>query len=89
MRTKHTPGPWRIETGGFVVARDKLLVANTLHQQNDGEERANGRLIASGPELLESVRRLWAAIENGTVDSEHYQLRAMVRRVFAKVEGAQ
>jgi hypothetical protein len=60
--SKHTPGPWQcFETeagearinpvrGGFLVA--KCDTRNPF----DEEQRANARLIAAAPELLEALR---------------------------------
>ena len=64
--SKHTPGPWRIDEWGDIVAglRD---IAETAHIWNDGGDdtlpemrRANARLIAAAPDLLAACTALVA-----------------------------
>ena len=62
----HTPGPWEYDRG-FIVAPDPggrhadIYVAETVHADDEGriaspeELDANGRLIASAPELLQAL----------------------------------
>ena len=66
MEAKHTPGPWKIEVelgsrhGEFLIAKDAgdrgrgIAVAET--RTGSGSERANARLIAAAPELLEACQ---------------------------------
>ena len=69
--TGHTPGPWVRSTGGRcdVRALNRLtgqMIANTLFVRHDcadrerkvSECRANARLIAAAPELLEVAKRV-------------------------------
>lgn len=73
MTTQHTPGPWRPFTR-YVMANGRFLAkafeANdaTEHpgfipaqepQQTQAEAAANARLIASAPELLAALERLY------------------------------
>ena len=64
MRTNHTPGPWHVVTIdgsiGSVEAEDGSAVAQaqprgTLRNPDHNERRANTRLIAAAPELLEAL----------------------------------
>lgn len=80
MDTKHTPGPWEIEsdpwhydTLSFVVGGakvdDKRCIQRQLGVSVGGfaappEQEANARLIAAAPELLEALQ---AAVECGLV----------------------
>jgi hypothetical protein len=55
MKTKHTQGEW--ETQGTAVFSNNKLVANCV---SDGihfteEDKANAKLIAAAPELLEAL----------------------------------
>ena len=67
---QHTPGPWKIEVelgsrhDEFLIAKDAgdrgrgIAIAET--RTGSGSERANARLIAAAPELLEALQRLSA-----------------------------
>lgn len=53
MNTKHTPGPWVLdETWGLIVASDGTEIA-ACHSGI----KANARLIAVAPEMLEVLKR--------------------------------
>ncbi len=68
-RIQHTSGPWRINSGGRILAqwgigRDLFVgmivgetpVAAVVHDgSGDMEAQANARLIAAAPELLEAL----------------------------------
>ena len=54
--TKHTPGPWRYVDGYFdcdVWAGNKMVLSYERHPTD--EDRANARLMAAAPELLEAL----------------------------------
>ena len=56
MTTKHTPGPWHIANGVQIRSnRDQIA---KIWMMRDGEGRANARLIASAPDLLEALIEL-------------------------------
>ena len=92
----HTPGPWQIEdctTGEstglrFEVGTEDSVIARTT----DGwkEARANARLIAAAPELLEQCKLfekvLCELVVMGEADIED---RDKLREVLAKVEGGE
>jgi hypothetical protein len=66
--SKHTPGPWELggpctmDTCGTVVDQNGREVA-TIDNRNDLDmERANARLIAAAPELLQSCMDALAVI---------------------------
>lgn len=66
---QHTPGPWAIESGGlnrYVVEESTGNVLASLnypsHRDIDNE-RANARLIAAAPELLQALELAKATIE--------------------------
>lgn len=66
MSAKHTPGPWEVyETDdafhssaevGVCCANGERDVAYTLNGNNRDAARANARLIAAAPELLEHLK---------------------------------
>lgn len=67
---QHTPGPWQVEArkGETWVCRSDSAVLARLGAAK--EIRANARLIAAAPELLEAVRALMSDIEQGADPSD-------------------
>lgn len=66
---KHTPGPWKVTDNNYTLGVEtedgKYSVCDVClsngETRNDAEEdKANARLIASAPELLEALK--WAMI---------------------------
>jgi hypothetical protein len=53
--TKHTPGPWQLSKSGEVVYAGVLSVATTHGHHNP---KANAKLIAAAPDLLEALQWL-------------------------------
>jgi len=98
-KEKHafTPGPWQIEdcTPGestglrFEVGPKDSVIARTT----DGweEARANARLIAAAPELLEQCREFEKCLTHliNSGDSGADLERDKLREVLAKVEGGE
>ncbi len=74
MSTKHTPGPWALETNGAafnVISPDRgghfcMLIG--MVSQPDGEHAANAALIARAPKMAEEIRGLEE--ENATLKSQ-------------------
>ena len=70
--SKHTPGPWHVDGCNINAGSTAYLVANqraTAHQL-----RANARLIAAAPELLEALTRLLRESEAGSLDERETEL---------------
>ena len=58
--TKHTPGPWRVDYM-TVLAGTKNLVAECASMAvGESESKANARLIAAAPEMLEALKTILA-----------------------------
>jgi hypothetical protein len=58
--SKHTPGPWRLwgsADPSQVISAADCFVAQTV----GGNDKANARLIAAAPELLEALQDLFGA----------------------------
>jgi hypothetical protein len=48
----HTPGPW------ILVVGDSKIIATFRNTDGEEENRANYRLIASAPELLDALKEI-------------------------------
>ena len=96
-RATFTPGPWEIQDAGpgtirglrFRVVTDENIIAKTT----DGleEARANARLIAAAPELLEQCKLFEKVLTHliNSGDSGADLERDKLREVLAKVEGGE
>lgn len=73
-RSKHTPGPWRARTEGTELNPDWIAVFNSTGKwalatanQSAGidreEAKANARLIAAAPEMLDALENAVQTIE--------------------------
>ena len=59
----HTPGPWRAVPNApgisdTVIDSGRMVVADVISRKSTDELRANARLIAAAPDLLEALRAL-------------------------------
>jgi hypothetical protein len=94
----HTPGPWqtdqaehdapyqdiRIHAGKGSICRVWIDDA-PVHDYN-AEQRANARLIAAAPELLEALKRLMGET---TTMQDALEAAQQARAAIAKAEGEQ
>ncbi len=103
MSTKHTPGPWEVmdsfypsikEVFGASFKISCVMWATDLTEEDYQKRRADLRLIAAAPELLEAVKALIEGYEN----TEHTGLMDMqvcgsdiikARAAIAKATGEQ
>jgi len=95
METKHTPGPWVIDWnvsrldifGSDETALVASLRRSTLSQTIDEAARANARLIAAAPELLDSLSEIldYKGGADSALHDEYVMDRA--RAALAKAEG--
>jgi len=66
MVTKFTPGPWAVDLGASridIYSSDAATLVATLHRSTfspgiDNAARANAKLIAAAPDLLEALEKL-------------------------------
>ncbi len=69
MKTKHTPAPWTVANGNSVNKNGRLIcianstkdVSTSTSLERSNESKANARLIASAPELLEALKDVAAS----------------------------
>ena len=104
QKAAHTPAPWQIEWNaaqggeGHYITDSKDMVelsriaAVLFHDDADGETRANARLIAAAPQLLEALQttaanlRSWKAANGGGIKTFDSRLE-VVEEAIAKAEG--
>ena len=104
QKAAHTPAPWLIEWNaaqsgeGHYITDSKDMgelsrIAMVLfHDDEDGETRANARLIAAAPQLLEALQttaanlRSWKAANGGGIKTFDSWLE-VVEEAIAKAEG--
>ena len=72
---KHTPGPWRIDYDGVLCApkneqygrkHDVRLASfpwSSFQEFNGSENKANARLMAAAPDLLEALEQLLSVMD--------------------------
>jgi hypothetical protein len=90
MNTKHTPGPWGItETppdreadyngDHLITCRNGQHVLAKLEHYSPAERRANARLIAAAPDLLEALQ---AMVDHGSCSDEEdfFKARAAIAK---------
>ena len=57
--THHTPGPWAERDGRiFAAGREELDIATIASSADSDYSKANARVLAAAPELLEALQRL-------------------------------
>lgn len=91
-KLKATPGPWAVDLGASridIYSSDAATLVATLHRSTfspgiDNAARANAKLIAAAPDLLEFVQE-WLD-RQGT--DENYMV-AKARAALAKARGEQ
>jgi hypothetical protein len=92
MNTQHTPGPWEVRKGEpWVIAKAygdmKSVVHLNLPVDQSESQKADARLIAAAPDLLEALQymaNVCPAIDS-TGDDAHIKARAAI----AKATGVQ
>ena len=96
----HTPGPWIAVSSGnannenqhAIQANDGTWIAETInHRPKWHSQKANARLIAAAPDLLNELRRTreWVAQYldiPGHADAARFKVNA-IDAVIAKAEG--
>ncbi len=68
---KHTPGPWRVGDGSFVIGNHPapgITGSDDVHHYGghlicESVSQANARLIAAAPDLLEALKATWKILD--------------------------
>jgi hypothetical protein len=86
MSTQHTPGPWKTNGDPYVSTADgRRSIAFCDSHQQAHEDRANARLIAAAPDLLDALLRVLRDVASDGLDGWEDQARAAI----AKATGEQ
>ena len=89
--TKHAPGPWKVDPVclTMVYQSDGYRIANTYrHPYDIPESKANARLIAAAPDLLETLR-MSCAVLGRAAQHEIDGARAVFFKVTAAIAKAE
>ena len=104
-KATHTPGPWVVHqipsmpetVGHYVVTEDGLTVCRTEYQLPErvgtvvveAKRRANARLIAAAPEMLDALQMAKHIVANEGTDAQMDQVFAAIARATGQEGGAQ
>ena len=67
---EHTPGPWKVVGTEIWGANVKIASGRGAYDEKDRQKnKANARLIAAAPDLLEALRKIlhWYDTDNGSL----------------------
>ena len=99
MKTKHTPGPWKVNLNGAVLSFNGDIIPHLMTLTRSGEiteseYEANARLIVAAPELLEALKiaskKLNALYAGRTPNDETSVIDSLIQDIesaIAKAEG--
>lgn len=68
VMSKHTPGPWHVDTSSIsqfnIVDSNLFVVCDTIcgEEKSDEVNEANAKLIAAAPEMLEILERAYKTL---------------------------
>lgn len=89
----HTPGPWIVDGKTKIITADRSrILCDAVYGFSPDHAKANARLIAACPEMLEALKYLyhqgmtsdaWRHVE----PHEHARIQAYLLSVINKAEG--
>ena len=84
--TKHTPGPWHTAGDQGVQIRSQRDQIAKVWTMRGNEWKANARLIAAAPELLEALQAVLAnSLDSKGLADAHKQARAAIAKATTGV----
>ncbi len=95
--TKHTPAPWKSINEMIMAKNGDVAVADCFHSMKGrlkvAERKANARLIAAAPELLETLKEFSALEVRGHALIDRLQFseegRALAQKITAALSRAE
>lgn len=76
--SKHTPGPWRVERDGLILAPDGTTPAICNEYPELLETRANAQLIACAPEMLKKLEHIYNWL--GVIGEYREDVKALIEK---------
>lgn len=89
MKTKHTPGPWKVleikndKELMFIVKSDERMIGSFhgFYSDADDKLKADANLLAAAPEMLEALDYAQECIEKGIKSDDFlWQLDALIKK---------
>lgn len=62
MKSKHTPGQWMASSTEIVAMPSQVKISNRISGSTYEEAKANAQLIATAPEMLETLKDIKSAL---------------------------
>ena len=84
MTRKHTPGPWRVGTTGGFMNSLRIEPCIGVIYGGDNEVRANARLVAAAPLLLEFAISILEDYESFAGLPDGSELASRAREVIGR-----
>ena len=87
---QHTPGPWHVGKHSHLdIYADEQQIVIPADDMSLIEAKANARLIAKAPEMLEALKWLINADDEGEIEQGQYAKRglALARALLREIEG--
>lgn len=70
MKTKHTEGKWIVKDGNIVKCNNTSICMVVRISVSDEAAKANARLIAAAPQMLETIQECLDTYENKNQNGE-------------------
>lgn len=93
-KAQHTPGPWKATAFSVVEANPRIpgetqTICEMASPWNTENYRANARLIAAAPELLEALQELEKVESSPHSETKRFLAREQARAAIAKAQGTE
>jgi len=87
-KSTHTPAPWSVEKRGHAddICAKGYGVVCEMPDEPDSEARANARLIAAAPDLLEACKGVLH--HNSAVKAEYQLPQSLIRQIQSAIAKA-
>jgi hypothetical protein len=83
---KHTTGPWQVETDTTNIITSTGDYVAVVYLHGTEETKANARLIAAAPELLDALRDLTARVDRGEMTDGSSLDTSWATALLARIE---